>query len=354
MNRPAFLAGLLCLPATALTAEPPAPETAAIIPEQSWTANFYFENDLFSDTDQQYTNGIRLSFVSPEIDSFIHDEQLPPWMRNANRWLAPLDPEPVQLGEDVSRRLIFTLGQLMFTPRDRERTSIDPDDRPYAGWLYLGFGYHTQTRNRMNSFEVNLGMVGPASLAEESQNFIHDLRGFDRFEGWDNQLHNEPGLQLVYEHKVRWLRHTLGKDWEQELLLHAGGSLGNVATYLNTGAEYRIGKHLPRDFGTSALRPGGDNSVPGQGDPRFGHTWGLHAFISVDGRWVLRDIFLDGNTWRSSHSVDKKPLVADAAFGLAATWQQWKFSYARIYRTRQFETQSGSHNFGSLAVSYTF
>lgn len=348
------LLSLGCLASAVTAAEPPPAESPSLNADQSWTANFYFENDLFSDTDQQYTNGVRLSFVSPEIDNFIDDPDLPGWMRDANRLLAPLDPEPVRLGEDVSRRLIFTLGQLMYTPEDRERTSIDPTDRPYAGWLYMGFGYHTQTRKQMNSFEVNLGMVGPAALAQESQDFIHDLRGIDNFNGWHNQLRNEPGLQLVYEHKNRWLRQSLGKGWEHEVLLHAGGSLGNVATYLNTGAEYRIGKHLPHDFGTSALRPGGDNSVPGRGDPRFRHHWGIHGFVSVDGRWVLRDIFLDGNTWRSSHSVDKEPLVGDVAFGIAATWQQWKLSYARIYRTRQFETQQGNHNFGSLAVSYTF
>lgn len=348
------LLSICCCFSPLLAAETTDSTESVITPDQSWTANFYFENDLFSNTDQQYTNGVRLSFVSPEIDSFIDDPDLPGWMRDANRWLAPLDPEPVQLGDDASRRLIFTLGQLMFTPKDRERTTVDPHDRPYAGWLYMGFGYHTQTRNRMNSFEVNLGMVGPAALAEESQNFIHDLRGFEQFEGWDNQLHNEPGLQLIYEHKYRWLRQSWGSHWEHEVLLHAGGSLGNVATYLNTGAEYRIGKHLPRDFGTSALRPGGDNSVPGQGDPRFSHLWGIHGFVSVDGRWVLQDIFLDGNTWRNSHSVDKEPLVGDIAFGIAATWQQWKLSYARIYRTRQFETQQGNHNFGSLALSYTF
>lgn len=349
-----YLLSLGCLASAVSAAETAPAEAPSLTPDQTWTANFYFENDLFSDTDQQYTNGVRLSFVSPGIDSFIDDPDLPGWMRDANRLLAPLDPEPVRLGEDVSRRLIFTLGQLMYTPEDRERTRVDPTDRPYAGWLYMGFGYHTQTRNRMNSFEVNLGMVGPAALAQESQDFIHDLRGIDKFDGWHNQLRNEPGLQLVYEHKNRWLRYSLGKGWEHEVLLHAGGSLGNVATYLNAGSEYRIGKHLPHDFGTSALRPGGDNSVPGQGDPRFRHDWGIHGFVSVDGRWVLQDIFLDGNTWRSSHSVEKEPLVGDIAFGVAATWQQWKLSYARIYRTRQFETQQGNHNFGSLAVSYTF
>ncbi|MBV0932957.1 lipid A deacylase LpxR family protein [Marinobacterium sp. A346] len=322
--------------------------------DNSWTANLYFENDLFGETDQQYTNGVRLSWVSPELDSFIDDPGLPDWLRRSNRLLSPLDPEPVRLGNDVSRRLIVTLGQQIYTPADRERRTLDPDDRPYAGWLYAGFGYHTQTRTRMNSLEVNLGVVGPASLAQEAQDFIHDLRGFKKFNGWDNQLENEPGLQLVYEHKYRWLRQDLGNYWEQEAILHGGGSLGNVATYLNAGIEYRIGKHLPHDFGTSALRPGGDNSVPGRGDPRFRHDWGIHGFVSLDGRYMARDIFLDGNTWRDSHSVDRKPWVADAAFGIAATWERWKLSYARVYRTPQFEKQTGSHNFGSLAMSYTF
>lgn len=322
--------------------------------DDSWTANLYFENDLFSETDQQYTNGLRLSWVSPEIDSFIDDPRLPDWLRASNRLLNPLDPEPISLGDNVSRRLIFTLGQQIFTPEDRERTTLDPNDRPYAGWLYAGFGYHTQTRERMNSFEVNLGIVGPAALGQEAQDFIHDLRGFETFEGWDNQLENELGVQLVYEHKYRWHRSALPHRWEHETILHGGGSLGNVATYLNAGVEYRIGRHLPQDFGTSALRPGGDNSVPGRGDPRFRHEWGLHGFVSVDGRLMLHDIFLDGNTFRDSHSVDRRLWVADAALGVAATYERWKLSYARIYRTRQFDQQGSSHNFGSLALSYTF
>jgi len=341
---------LLSAPLLLAAAAPAAAEQA----DNRWTANLYFENDLFSETDQQYTNGVRLSWVSPEIDSFIDDPDLPGWMRGANRWLAPLDPEPVKLGTDVSRRLIFTLGQQMFTPRDRDRTTLDPSDRPYAAWLYAGFGYHTQTQNRMNSFEVNLGMVGPAALGEEAQDFIHDLRDFETFKGWDNQLENEPGLQLIYEHKYRWFRQGYGDGWEHEVLLHGGGSLGNIATYLNAGVEYRLGYRLPHDFGTSALRPGGDNSVPGRGDPRLRQQWGVHAFVSTDARYVARSIFLDGNTWRDSHSVDRRPWVADAAFGVAATYERWKLSYARIFRTEQFKEQPGSHNFGSLALSYTF
>ena len=38
---------------------------------RSWTFAFTFENDLFGDTDQNYTNGIKASWVSPDLDSVL-------------------------------------------------------------------------------------------------------------------------------------------------------------------------------------------------------------------------------------------------------------------------------------------
>lgn len=320
---------------------------------ERWMMNLFLENDLFSRTDQQYTNGIRLSWISPDIDSFIDDERLPGWMRNTNRFLTPLDPVSKDHQGEVSRRMIFSLEQKMFTPDDRERTTIDPDDRPYAGWLYAGMGYHTRSLDKLNSFEVNLGIVGPAALAQEAQDLVHDIRDIERFKGWDNQLRNELGVQLVYEHKNRVMRYQLANDWQHDLIVHAGGSLGNVATYLNAGGQYRIGRNLPADFGTSALRPGGDNSVPMPVNASEQNDWGFHGFISVDGRWVLHDIFLDGNTFRDSHSVDKRPLAGDLSIGIATHFDRWKISYARVWRSKQFDTQQGTHSYGSIGISYS-
>lgn len=326
------------------------PETA----DKTWTVNLYFENDLFSNTDQQYTNGVRASWVSPAVDDFINDPEIPAWVRTANQALTTFDPEPAPFEHNATHRLILTLGQQMYTPRDRDRTTLDPNDRPYAGWLYLGFGYHTETRHKQKSFEVDLGVVGPWALAKQAQDFIHDLRGFERFKGWDNQLHNEPGIQMIYERKHRLLFGGLFDNVQYDLIGHAGGSLGNVATYLNAGAEYRVGYNLPQDFGTSALRIGGDNSTPSQVDPRLHNEWGVHAFASMDSRWVLHDIFLDGNSFRDSPSVDKKPLVSDFVWGIAATYDRWKLSLAHYYRTEEFKGQGGGHKFGSIALSYSF
>ncbi|SFG55124.1 lipid A deacylase LpxR family protein [Neptunomonas qingdaonensis] len=326
-----------------------APVTAA-----PWTLNLYFENDLFADTDQSYTNGLRLAWVSPDIDTYLYDPQLPAWLREVNYWFTPLYPDPENIKDGVNRNLVFTIGQQMYTPEDRERTTLDPSDRPYAGWLYAGFGYHAKTKNRLNSVEVNLGVVGPAALGQEAQDMVHRARDIALFQGWDNQLQNEPGIQLVWENKRRLAKKPIFGRFGYDIITHYGASLGNVATYANTGAEIRFGVRLPDDFGTSSLRPGGDNSAPGNQDPRLRQGWGVHTFISIDSRLVAHNIFLDGNSVRDSHSVDKKYLVADAAFGIAGVYNKWKVSYAQVYRTKEFKGQEDAQSYGSFSVAYSY
>ncbi len=322
---------------------------------EGWTFNLYFENDLFAETDQNYTNGVRLSWVSPDLSDFLQDPLLPPWVRDLNRSLTFFHDGSAGL----QRNLVLSLGQTIYTPRDIKSTALLPDQRPYAGWLYAGVAYHTKNHTALDTVELAVGLVGPWALGEQAQDLIHDLRGFEKFQGWDNQLDNELGIVLLYEHKdklIDQVSHRSG-GFGYDLIGHAGASLGNVATYVNMGAEFRIGWDIPADFGTSAVRPGGDNSAPDSvWDPRLTRqkVRGIHAFASLDGRWVLRDIFLDGNTFSDSHSVAKEPLVADLSLGLSTVINRYKLSFARVYRTREFKQQLKSHAYGSFSVSYSF
>ena len=74
----------------------------------------------------------------------------------------------------------------------------------------------------------------------------------------------------------------------------------------------------------------------------------------MDGRIVFHDIFLDGNTIRDSHSVDKEPLVADFMAGFAVSYNRLRISYAFVQRTKEFEEQDESHAFGAISLSYRF
>jgi hypothetical protein len=333
-----------------------ATSTHVIASDDAWTLNLHFENDLFADTDLNYTNGVRASWVSPDVTDFLSEQKKTyHWINRINELLEPLHPSLASDETDrVHRNIVISVGQLMFTPKDKQKLTLDSNDRPYAGWLYTGIGYQARTRNKLHSFELNLGVVGPAALARQTQNFIHDARNIERFHGWDNQLQNELGVQLVFERKRRF-KPVKGKVFnaiDTDLITHWGGSVGNVATYLNAGAELRAGWPLNSDFGTSTLRPGGDSNNPGKGEPN-NRDLQMHVFLASDARLVGRNIFLDGNTFTDSHSVDKKNIVADITVGLSTTYKRWNFSYSHVYRTKEFNGQQRAQKYGSFSVSYS-
>jgi len=81
---------------------------------------------------------------------------------------------------------------------------------------------------------------------------------------------------------------------------------------------------------------------------------GLHLFLAVDGKAVARNILLDGNTFRDSHSVNKKPFVVDFIGGVGMIIHQIKITYSYVYRTKEFKTQNDEQQFGAISVSFTF
>lgn len=312
--------------------------------------NFHFENDLFYGTDSDYTNGVKFSWVSANLKDYTHDPCLPLWVRQLNQYFGTVHP-----GGYTTRNMVVTAGQSMFTPRDGKRTDLILNDRPYAGWLYLGLGYNARNMRQMDTVEFNVGIVGPAALARQNQNLIHDMRGFPRLNGWGNQLRNEPGIQVVAERRKRVWDSGESAGPKFDTITHYGASLGNVGTYLNAGLEMRIGNRLPNDFGTSPIRPAGDSNAPLEGPVthRFSDG-GLQAFISADARLVARNIFLDGNTFVASHHVAKKLFVGDVAAGVAWQWPGGKITYAHYVRSKEFEGQGAAHNYGSITFSIEY
>lgn len=314
------------------------------------TLGLYLENDLFAGTDRYYTSGIKLSWSSPDLEKFSDTPYASPLLPLFN--IIPYINET-----DYQKNLVFALGQNIYTPDNTEAFELIDDDRPYAGWLYLGIGVVWKNADVRNSLVLNLGVVGPWSYAQETQRLVHDLRNLDHPKGWDNQLHNELGATLVYERKWRWPKHERrsGLDWE--MLPHAGAALGNVQTYANIGAELRAGLNLPDDFGTPAIGPAATTSTPVDGSlgaDRSRFDLGLYVFARADGRAVGRNIFLDGNTFGDSHSVGHNPFVADLSVGAAINIKNTKLAYAFVYRTKEFSSQEEAQVFGTVSLNWTF
>lgn len=300
------------------------------------TLSLVFENDVFSGSDGHYTSGLRASWLSAP-------DRTPAWALRAARWF-PLFPE------DGTVRTGYAIGQNMYTPEDIELKDPPLDDRPYAGWLYGSIGLIAETGRRLDQLGLTLGIVGPASLAEQTQEFIHEVTDSSEPRGWDTQLKNEPGVVLIYQRSWREFVSESVSGFGFDITPHAGGALGNVFTYVNAGLMLRFGQRLPLDYGPPRIQP----SLPGSGffAPQDGFGW--YLFAGVEGRAVARNIFLDGNTFRDSRSVDKEPLVGDLQFGIALTWSDVRLGYTHVLRTREFETQGEADSFGGFSLSMRF
>ena len=249
----------------------------------------------------------------------------------------------------------FSMTQKIFTPDDLEQKALIEDDRPYAGWLYFEMGLHQSSETDLDSLMIQAGIVGPASGMQHLQNFIHKLIGSEIPQGWDNQLNNEVGFQLNYQHKWRFLPEPF---WgiESSVVPYIGGELGNISVKANAGVLLRMGWNVPTDFGSSAINGASENGIPVRRRCLFtaSEPWSLSFSLSAGGSLVARDIFLDGNTFSESHSVEKNLLKGYGSFGFSGRYRNFNIDYIGTYNSKEFKSEEKAHSVGSLIFSYIY
>ncbi|MCC7016990.1 MAG: lipid A deacylase LpxR family protein [Rhodospirillales bacterium] len=316
----------------------------AEMPAGTWT--LVMENDRFADTDRHYTHGTRIAWVSDKTGAG------PGWVGNLLDRLYPF-------ADMRAGRIGFALGQNIYTPEDISRPELTVADRPYAGWLYGAASVYAETRQNvlgrrldvLDTVELQLGVIGPLSLAEPTQKTVHRLIDTNRPRGWDHQLDTEPGIALLAERKWRTPETKLGAGTVAfDVIPHLGAALGNVYAHVNAGAMARIGHNLAFDYGPPHIQPAlsGLEAIDSQG------AFGWYLFAGIEGRAVGRNIFLDGNTFSDSHSVDKHALVGDFQIGAAIVSGRWRLAYTHVIRTREFEGQDEADRFGAVSLSARF
>jgi hypothetical protein len=336
------------------------------------------ENDLFTGTDQNYTNGVAFTLVSHDIPGTLRSECLPAPIRLHAQLIQFMNPGfwADTANSAATQNVVVRFGQSIYTPEDKTRTDLITDDRPYAGLLYMGLAWNRRkhepesSREMLDTREISFGVIGPWSLAEQTQNLVHDVRGLDKFQGWQHQLKNEPVFQLALDRKFKEFRGAgaITPGFSADSIRSIGLRLGNIETSATAGIEGRMGWNLPNDFGSYPLRPGAENrppssasihgkssdAIPASSRPRPG----IHVFGILEAKAVAYDFSLDGNLFRSSHSVSRRPWVAQAAVGVSAqgllAGHGVRLAVMRVYRTREFDGQSTNQAYGSVALSFEF
>ena len=300
----------------------------------SGTFSLVTENDAPYGADRHYTNGFKMVWVP------VLENGAPLWMQRTVRWMPWLPAGEIQYG--------YAFGQSVFTPDDTKTDNPPADARPYAGWLYLSSGIGIKSGRQLDQLGLTIGVIGRASLADQSQKWMHRLLRVNHPEGWDTQLGNELGI--IVNGQRAW-RGVLEADFSSSMLdvsPFVGAAAGNVFTHASGGWIIRYGQRLPDDFGPPRIDPASPGSA--SLSPKNGIGW--YVFAGLEGRLVLRNLFLDGNTFRDSRSVDKRYLVGDLQFGLVVDWLNVRLAYTHIIRSREFETQDNADQFGAFSVMW--
>jgi len=148
----------------------------------------YEDNDFLNirgkGTDDAYTNGTRFDYfyTKKNPSQFVVDRYIP------------------KAGDSAVNIFGWGIMQIMITPQDITKTEYQPDDYPYSGALFATHTLYSYNPAGKYDFqtELILGMMGPASFAEQTQIFIHQLINYKRPMGWDNQLGNDPLININF------------------------------------------------------------------------------------------------------------------------------------------------------------
>ncbi len=298
----------------------------------SWAITVTHENDLFFNTDRDYTAGQELAVLSPLATGGPFDQ---------HRWG-------------------FNIGQQIYTPKDYLSFAPILNDRPFAGYLYGSLEFHGVSPasspdgwSLLHSFELQLGIIGESSLAKEAQDAIHDWRDFAKFNGWGNQLRDEPAVLAAYEVTARKL-FWQGDSYQSDFLPYAVVRGGNVAVNAAAGGIIRWGRNLPDTFGNRGIRAGAPHEFA-YNQPGSTHRegrWSWHLFTGLEAKYAAQDIFLDGNTSKTSQDIGKQPFVGELAAGAVVGFPGGaNLSFTGYFRTREHDARS-HHMFGALALGF--
>ncbi len=259
---------------------------------------FYEDNDYINlrlkGTDEAYTNGTRLDlFYEKNRNTFFF----------LNKWM-PL------AGKNAINTYGWGIMQSMYTPEDITKTEPDPLDFPYAGVLFITHSIHSSNAVKKYSFntELQMGIIGPLSLAKESQIAIHKLIKYKRPMGWDHQLPTDLALNINFSaEKQLWQQ---GKWFEI-----IGGTQLNAGTLLNSFSTYsimRIGKMNPYFNGYISRY-----SSPQETNREAGHQW--QAFILLKPRvdYIHRNSLVNGGLFNGRRDKLIKQAVKSNEPGIA-------------------------------------
>jgi len=318
-----------------------APRTAFAQPP-SWT--FLWENDVWFGSDDDYTNGARLSADFSKALGW-------------KRW--GLGYKNCGAEADASKpclRTTLMFGQNFYTPHDITVKQVQESERPYAAWLYGGFAGRISRPTRLTSVELQIGTTGKPALGKAVQTWVHS-RPFVHAplpKGWNNQVKPVPGVVgIVASWDDRFaLQATTHGDSPYvyaDAIPYYRLTVGNVQTHGVVGTALRLGRNI-QGWGTEKIAP----TIRARADdskPKGEHRFILYGFAGLEARAVAWNALLQHETYTPRQLPSISRVISDVEAGFEIGYRPWSGGFRWVSRSAEFEGGRVSR-FGGLFIRW--
>lgn len=245
----------------------------------------------------------------------------------------------------------FEAGQKIFNPQGGNIPGPQYIDRPFAGYLYAGATLNLLYANESNlKLGAQVGIIGPGSGAEGTQNTVHEWFNFYHPTGWEYQIHDGAVINLSAEYN-KLLTRGDGID----LSFTGYGNLGMGFSGAGAGLLVRAGNfnQLFNSVSTQSTASNIDSKD-------LLHPHEFFAYYKPVLNYVAYDATIQGSLSSDKSSAplqvtsNRQPIVLSNEVGVAYTASHWVLSFAAIYHTKDTKEQVRVHQWGAATALYRF
>lgn len=294
---------------------------------QSFKNEFGFktENDAYLATlnDRYYTNGLFI-YYRRAID-------------------------PANFSEKIEKKTYeISVGQKMYTPYWGQVAKKEDQDRPFAGYLYAGGAYSVFYKNEdVLKTSVEIGTVGPNSLAQDAQRFLHKTVGFYTPAGWDYQIKNGLALNFAANYSKLLVR---SNDQVVDLSGQGYANLGTTFSGAGASVLFRAGK-LNQLFNSAY-----HNAVIGNSRTKSLNESEFFFYAKPQLNFVAYDATIQGSLFNDGSPVTfgVTPIVFEQQFGVNYSSRRFTADFNIIFKTKEVKSIAAAQNYGGLSLYYRF
>ncbi|MDW2056205.1 lipid A deacylase LpxR family protein [Vibrio sp. 506] len=259
------------------------------------TVSFTIDNDGIFGVDQDYTNGVFLSYATDQLTQ----ESQWKWLSLANSEHANID------------KIELVLGHKMWTPSDIEADYPLINDRPYAGYLHTEINYLSLTSDKAVRYNFTIGTTGESSLSEKAQEIVHGITGSTDPQGWDYQIEDKVAFSLGYRVFNKLMRSEEQKtQWEITNINDINA--GNFRSDVSQGVMFRWGTNLANSIGAANISV----ESPFSASMIAQNTSSWFLFTGFEGRYRFNDMTIEGD----------RPGIPEPSAPYYVTLQNWQAS----------------------------